>query len=98
MAHRGGGCQSFLGAQTFQYASFCCSFHCFSRGQCRHEKSASFFHHARAFFVEKRSVLNRRNARAHGQLVPSVPCACAATFRSSLLASSTSAFNSSKLY
>src|SRR5258707_920521 len=31
-------------------------------------------------------------------LIPSVPCACAATFLSSLFASSTSAFNSSKLY
>jgi len=36
-------------------------------------------------------------ARA-ASLIPSVPCACAATFLSSLFASSTSAFNSSKLY
>src|SRR5438067_7497955 len=93
-----GGRQSFLSPKTFQHAGLRGALDDFGRGQCRHQERSALYHHARAFFVEKRSVLDRRDAGAHGQLDSFGAVLCAATLRSSLFASSTSAFNSSKPY
>ena len=66
--HRRRGGECFLGAESLQHAVLGESLDGFAGHHRRDEKRSALSHHLRAFFIEKRAVLDRRHSGANGDL------------------------------